>query len=236
MASVAQLSGSQVNLQSSLTELLEKYASREELLKKTVNDLHDHCAQKLKEAEDEANHILASAISDSTATIAAASSEARDLLSNAKMETEAWELEKERLSHIKSFESKIKLDVGGVKFTTSLTTLRRFPDTMIGAMFSGRHTMHLDEDGHYFLDRDGTHFRLILNFLRSPETFELDLTGSALKEFMTECDYYGIQDVMFPPIIRIPPFTCSNTGGQAVIVSQEERGMWRATKDNIPLN
>uniref|UniRef100_A0A7S3HNI9 BTB domain-containing protein n=1 Tax=Spumella elongata TaxID=89044 RepID=A0A7S3HNI9_9STRA len=114
------------------------------------------------------------------------------------METEVWELEKERLSHIKSFESKIKLDVGGVKFTTSLTTLRRFPDTMIGAMFSGRHAFQLDDEGYYFIDRDGTHFRYILNFLRSPETFLCELTGPALNEFKNECDYYALNELMFP--------------------------------------
>jgi uracil-DNA glycosylase len=42
---------------------------------------------------------------------------------------------------------------------------------MLAAMFSGRHLNSQDEDGRYFIDRDGTHFRHILNFLRDGETY-----------------------------------------------------------------
>jgi hypothetical protein len=37
--------------------------------------------------------------------------------------------------------SKIKLDVGGQHFTTTKTTITRFPASIIGAMFSGRHVI-----------------------------------------------------------------------------------------------
>lgn len=65
---------------------------------------------------------------------------------------------------------KIKLDVGGKLFTTSLSTLTSHPNSMLAAMFSGRFSMDKDEDGCFFIDRDGTYFHLILDWLRERRT------------------------------------------------------------------
>ena len=46
---------------------------------------------------------------------------------------------------------------------------------MIGAVFSGRHALPTDDEGYFFIDRDGRHFHNILNFLRSPEQFKPSL-------------------------------------------------------------
>lgn len=56
-------------------------------------------------------------------------------------------------------QGRIKLDVGGHVYTTSLLTLTRESDSMLAAMFSGRHELIREEDGCVFIDRDGTHFR-----------------------------------------------------------------------------
>lgn len=56
------------------------------------------------------------------------------------------------------------LNVGGRKFTTSVNTLRNAPNpSLFSAMFSGRHKLIKDEEGCYFIDRDGRHFHDILN-------------------------------------------------------------------------
>ena len=54
---------------------------------------------------------------------------------------------------------------------TSLSTLTSSPDSYFGVMFSGRHDLKAMQckDGSYFIDRDGTHFRFILNYLRNGE-------------------------------------------------------------------
>jgi hypothetical protein len=57
------------------------------------------------------------------------------------------------------------LDVGGKHFTTSLTTLSREPDSMLGVMFSGRFKIMTDEHGRVFIDRDGKLFQYILEYL-----------------------------------------------------------------------
>ena len=64
---------------------------------------------------------------------------------------------------------------------TSLLTLTKDPDSMLAAMFSGRHALRQDDDGSFFIDRDGTHFRYVLNFLRDgccfrPGTLPVDTT------------------------------------------------------------
>jgi hypothetical protein len=113
-----------------------------------------------------------------------------------------WELEKKDIARTYHFDNnEIKLDIGGHSFTTTLTTLRRFPETMIGAMFSGRHELKKNEAGSYFIDRDGTHFRHILNFLRSPEKFllyfQLSSENYFFKELEFEAEFYGLADMMF---------------------------------------
>ncbi|KAL9553962.1 hypothetical protein PS6_003683 [Mucor atramentarius] len=61
---------------------------------------------------------------------------------------------------------KIRLNVGGSMFETSLSTLRRDTNSLLATMFSGRHLISAEPDGSYFIDRDPSHFRLVLNYLR----------------------------------------------------------------------
>lgn len=56
------------------------------------------------------------------------------------------------------FPEVVPLNIGGAHFTTRLSTLRRYEDTMLAAMFSGRHYIPTDAEGRYFIDRDGAHF------------------------------------------------------------------------------
>lgn len=60
------------------------------------------------------------------------------------------------------FPEVVPLNIGGAHFTTRLSTLRRYEDTMLAAMFSGRHYIPTDAEGRYFIDRDGTHFGYVL--------------------------------------------------------------------------
>ena len=72
----------------------------------------------------------------------------------------------QKLSQV-HFSFTFKLDVGGQHFTTTVQTLTKDPNSMLAAMFSGKFEMKPSEDGSFFIDRDGTHFRFILNFLRT---------------------------------------------------------------------
>jgi hypothetical protein len=127
---------------------------------------------------------------------------ARREVDKMKEEVEEWQQEKGRIARVQAFANPVKLDIGGTRFTTSLTTLCRFPDSMIGVMFSGRHEFPLSADGYHFIDRDGTHFRHILNFLRDPENFCASESAMKSQEnvrgLRNEAVYYGLEEAMFP--------------------------------------
>ena len=93
------------------------------------------------------------------------------------------------------FSSTVKLNVGGQHFTTSVQTLKKDPNSMLAAMFSGKFEMKPSEDGSFFIGRDGTYFRFILNYLR---TGELILSGGAtfLKELEAEAKFYQLQGIL----------------------------------------
>lgn len=113
-------------------------------------------------------------------------------------EKAAWEAECERVSRTQEFEPRIKLDVGGVKFTTLRSTLQAVPGSMLEALFSGRHKNEPDEEGYHFIDRDGTHFRHILNFLRDQKNFTVELSKEHVRELFAETEYYGLSSAMAP--------------------------------------
>ncbi|XP_029201354.1 LOW QUALITY PROTEIN: FH protein interacting protein FIP2-like [Acropora millepora] len=118
------------------------------------------------------------------------------------------ENEKKRMHEVQEFQSSpVHLNVGGHRFTTSLQTLRRDQESMLATMFSGRHKLLKEPDGCYFVDRDGTHFRHILNYLRDgfhAEMFPQD--ELSLRQIINEAQYYqlnglvsGIETVLDPP-------------------------------------
>lgn len=148
--------------------------------------------------------------------------ECEELLIIAKEKSVAWEADR---VIVQQFQPKLKLDVGGNRFTTSLATLTRFPDSRIGSIFSGYHMLPMDEEGYHFIDRDGTHFRYILNFLRSPEAFMVDLSATSIKELKLECEFYGILDLMFP-FAPLDPFTLHNQHNQQFTVTENSQRIW----------
>ncbi|KAG8472188.1 hypothetical protein CXB51_036924 [Gossypium anomalum] len=88
--------------------------------------------------------------------------------------------------------SLVRLSIGGKKFCTTIDTLtRREPDSMLAAVFSSRHTVYQDsEKGYVFVDRDGKHFRHILNWLR--DGVVPTLTDSEYSELIREAEYYQL--------------------------------------------
>ncbi|XP_038051089.1 BTB/POZ domain-containing protein KCTD6-like [Patiria miniata] len=92
-------------------------------------------------------------------------------------------------------EDLVTVNVGGCLHTTTIATLTRYPDSMLGSMFSGRLPTSRDSHGSYIIDGDGPTFRHVLNFLRRsalcvPADFsEWDLLAA-------EADFYQIQELI----------------------------------------
>mmetsp|Transcript_13285 Transcript_13285/g.17741 ORF Transcript_13285/g.17741 Transcript_13285/m.17741 type:complete len:331 (-) Transcript_13285:22-1014(-) len=120
---------------------------------------------------------------------------AKHIMNRIENEKKAWEEEKHKIEGTRTFDKIIKLNVGGMRFDTSLTTLTSIPGSMLASMFSGRHGLPEMDDGSIFIDRDGTYFRHILNYLRDPFNFsKVDLKDSQddIRLLMKEMHYFNI--------------------------------------------
>ncbi|KAJ3048586.1 hypothetical protein HK097_010401 [Rhizophlyctis rosea] len=83
----------------------------------------------------------------------------------------------------------VTLCVGGQKFTTTLATLRTVPDSGIAKLVE----MKLDGgESEVFVDRDGTHFRHILNLLRGVDTIASIEDSATLEELSLDSHYYEL--------------------------------------------
>lgn len=167
------------DIESSVSWLLEKFRRREEELEKATREL-ESSRRKFKE--------------DMRTEWEKIEKEAKAKTKAIEEATFKLEAEKKRMQNIYDVQtSHVKLDVGGHIFSTSLKTLTRDKNSMLAIMFSGRHKLVKGADNTYFIDRDGTHFRYILNYLRDglfTDTLPEDMT--ILKEIQREADYYQL--------------------------------------------
>lgn len=109
----------------------------------------------------------------------------------------------------------IKLNIGGFKYTTSHSTLCSVSNFFSNLIGNPQHFKPvLDEEGAYFIDRDGKYFEPILEYLR---TSELNIPSHLSKTaVLREANFYGIEirqlfaDVVFDNT----SFILSNTAQQ----------------------
>lgn len=91
-------------------------------------------------------------------------------------------------------ETRIRLNVGGHRYETTLETLRKHPQTLLGKLFPVDQEVPMtDDNGEYFFDRDGEPFGIILNFYRNdgklfwPRTWDRFSPETLGRFFMLVC-------------------------------------------------
>jgi len=73
----------------------------------------------------------------------------------------------------------VKLNIGGFKFCSTTATLTKYPNTFFSGMLCGQLSTTKDEEGAFFIDRDGQFFSPILTWLR---TSEISIPNTMTKE------------------------------------------------------
>ena len=87
------------------------------------------------------------------------------------------------------------MNVGGCKFTTSLNTLRSEQGSMLEKMFSGQFPIKKEKDGAIFIDRSGSYFDFILDYLRGNmiNVDDLLFDDNTRKRLIKEAEYYQLE-------------------------------------------
>jgi hypothetical protein len=87
----------------------------------------------------------------------------------------------------------VTFNIGGQIYSTTRLTINENVDSqsLLALIIRNQTSTQLDHNGHYFLDRDGTYFRYILNYFRDkklvlPENF------TELKQLCSEAKFYQI--------------------------------------------
>ncbi|CAJ0592025.1 unnamed protein product [Cylicocyclus nassatus] len=86
---------------------------------------------------------------------------------------------------------RVKINVGGVVFTTSFTSVNSVKDSLLSAMVADRQ----QKEEEVFIDRDPTHFAKVLNYLREGERFLPPSDDDTRESLRSEAEFYNLPDL-----------------------------------------
>ena len=119
---------------------------------------------------------------------------------------------------------RVKLNVGGEIFETSLGTITVEDGSMLKAMFSGEFHVERDECDAVFLDRNPTYFPLVLSYLRQKRNRKLfslsnlPVDRQAAEDAIEEAKFYGLSGLK--KLLEESTFlvVCQQGGGRYISV------------------
>ncbi|NXV89626.1 potassium channel regulatory protein [Calonectris borealis] len=85
----------------------------------------------------------------------------------------------------------VVLSVGGVRFVTRASTLQQFPESRLARMLNDDDREFKLVNGEFFVDRDGTLFSYIMDFLRTLQV-SLPTDFSDYQRLQREAEFYGL--------------------------------------------
>mmetsp|Transcript_49816 Transcript_49816/g.102812 ORF Transcript_49816/g.102812 Transcript_49816/m.102812 type:complete len:278 (+) Transcript_49816:26-859(+) len=88
----------------------------------------------------------------------------------------------------------VKLTVGGEPYWTTVKTLQRYPESLLGRLLSGQEPVVSSQMDGLCIDRDGRLFVHILNYLRD-DWVPLGLTRTDRMMLLQEAKYFGLDDL-----------------------------------------
>jgi len=152
-----------------------------------MNSEKEEWATTLKKTKEKQEKELEVIRTDAMAEISKLSEELHQGIKALAQEKEAM-----KVFQIQHDSGVVALEVGGKLFKTTISTLTsRAPNSMLAALFSGRHEVHSNAAGAVFVDRDPTYFSLILNYLRGGH-LPASLPKLTLESLIDEADYYQL--------------------------------------------
>lgn len=95
----------------------------------------------------------------------------------------------------------VVLEVGNHLYKTTVSTLKKIPNTYFSAMLSGQYPIVRQSDGSLFIDRDGKHFGSILAFMRSGYLAK-PTDRVERKELLLEAEYYCLKEAIQEAWVR----------------------------------
>ena len=124
------------------------------------------------------------------------------LLNNSKMLQHGKSSPRRRLSGSRPHPSLVNLNIGGQDFTTTIDTILSHPPSFLSALVTTKLPTTLDSRGNIFVDRDGSRFRVLLNYLRCGTIHFVNgavptATGSILlEEVLEEARFFGLDNLV----------------------------------------